>query len=160
MNEGTSANNDSFLVIDYTKYNFGELLRHQNYDMVFDCVGGKEQWESAQQILKPGGRFVTIVGDDPQSYLSVKNIVTVGAGVINRKFWSLLGQEPSYIFHVLKQDYRHLDDMRVNYIETGKMKPIIDRVYDFHDLQQLHDMYERSQAHKAQGKMVAQIIKS
>lgn len=148
------------LVIDYTKNNFGQMLRHQNFDVVFDCVGGLEQWEGAQQILKPGGRFVTIVGDDPHSNLTVKNIVTVGAGVINRKFWSLVGQEPSYIFHVLKQDYRHLDDLRINYIETGKMRPIIDRIYDFHNIEESRAMYDRSQARQAQGKLVAQIIKA
>ncbi|CAF4090391.1 unnamed protein product, partial [Rotaria sordida] len=159
VSEAMKPNNDDLLVIDYTKYNFGEILHHQNYDVVFDCVGGQEQWESAQQILKPGGRFITIVGDDPHSNLTVKNIVTMGAGVINRKFWSLVGQEPSYIFHILKHDYRHLDDMRVNYIETGKMKPMIDHVYDFYNLKELHEMYDRSKSGKAQGKMVAQIIK-
>ncbi|CAF1389458.1 unnamed protein product, partial [Rotaria sordida] len=159
VSEVMKPNNDDLLVIDYTKYNFGEILHHQNYDVVFDCVGGQEQWESAQQILKAGGRFITIVGDDPHSNLTVKNIVTMGAGVINRKFWSLVGQEPSYIFHILKHDYRHLDDMRVNYIETGKMKSIIDHVYDFYNLKELHEMYDRSKSGKAQGKMVAQIIK-
>ncbi|CAF3548508.1 unnamed protein product [Rotaria sp. Silwood1] len=158
VSEVTKSNHDDLLVIDYTTYNFGELLHHQNYDVVFDCVGGQEQWESAQQILKPGDRFVTIVGDDPHSNLTVKNIVTVSAGVINRKFWSLIGQEPSYIFHALKQDYRHLDDMRMNYIEMGKMKSIIDRVYNFYKLEELHAMYDRSKSRRAQGKMVAQIV--
>ena len=39
-----------------------EHLKDQGYDVIFDCVGGKESWQSAHKILKKDGAFVTIVG--------------------------------------------------------------------------------------------------
>ncbi|CAF5021795.1 unnamed protein product, partial [Rotaria sp. Silwood1] len=73
-------NNDpqKILVIDYNAKDFGQELQGQNYDVVYDCVGGQQQWISAQQILKIGGQFITIVGDDPNSVLSFKWIATMG----------------------------------------------------------------------------------
>ncbi len=46
-------NNDQqqLFVIDYNAKDFGQELQGQNYDIVYDCVGGQEQWKSAQQIL-------------------------------------------------------------------------------------------------------------
>lgn len=41
-----------------------EALKGQEYDLIYDCVGGKELWENAHKILKKDGWFVTIVGDD------------------------------------------------------------------------------------------------
>lgn len=34
------------------------------FDVVIDCVGGREQWTHARHVLRPGGRFVTIARDE------------------------------------------------------------------------------------------------
>lgn len=42
------------LFITVRAQNVGEVLKGQNYDLVLDCIGGKDYFEAAKQILKPG----------------------------------------------------------------------------------------------------------
>ena len=132
----------------------------QNYDLVYDCVGGAQQWTSAQQVLKRDGQFITIVGDDTKSVLSAKTLVTVGSSIINRKFWSVFGSSHhNYILHFLNQSFQALDDLRTKYIETDKVKPLIDTVFDWRKdgVESLYSLYEKSKSGKAQGKLVLKI---
>jgi NADPH:quinone reductase-like Zn-dependent oxidoreductase len=132
----------------------------QDYDVVYDCVGGEKQWLAAQQILKRGGQFITIAGDDPELSLSVKSAATTGASLMARKFMSVFGSSRhSYIFHFLRQTYQELDDMRTKFLETGKVKPMIDTVFDWRKdgVEALHAMYEKSKSGKAQGKLILKI---
>ncbi|CAF4550220.1 unnamed protein product [Rotaria sp. Silwood2] len=145
------VNNDQqqILVIDYNVKDFGQELKGQDYDVVYDCVGGGQQWISAQQILKQGGQFITIVGDDTKSVISLKSIATVGSSVINRKFWSVFSSSHhGYILHLLNQTSEDLDDIRTNYIETDKVKPLIDTVYDWRKdgVEALYSLYEKSKS--------------
>ncbi|CAF1281305.1 unnamed protein product [Rotaria sp. Silwood1] len=155
-------NNDSqkILVIDYNAKDFGQELQGQNYDVVYDCVGGQQQWISAQQILKIGGQFITIAGDDPNPVLLFKWIATISSSLINRKFWSIFGSaHHAYIYHVLYQIPEDLDDIRITYIETGKVKPLIDTVYDWRKdgVEALYLLYEKVRSGKAQGKLILKI---
>ncbi len=52
-----------------------------------------------------------------------------------------------------------LDDIRTNYIETGKVKPLIDTVYDWRKagVEALYSLYEKSKSGKAQGKLILKI---
>lgn len=148
------------LVIDYNQKDFGEELKGENYDIVYDCVGGQQQWISAQQILKPYGQFITIVGDDIKSGISMKYIANLVASLFNRKFWSIFGSvHHNYIFHALRRSFEELDDIRINYIETGKVKPLIDTVYDWRKqgAEALYSPYEKSESGKAQGKLIIKI---
>ena len=136
------------------------FLVGEDYDVVYDCVGGQQQWISAQQILKQGGQFITIVGDDTKSVLSLKSVATIGSSIINRKFWSVFSSNHhGYIIHFLRQTPENLDDMRTNYIETGKVKTIIDTVYDWRKdgVEALYSLYEKSKSGKAQGKLILKI---
>src|ERR1043166_6721880 len=50
-------------VIDYTKEDFGEVLKKdESFDLVFDCIGGDEIYTKSIPILKLKGNFVTVVG--------------------------------------------------------------------------------------------------
>ncbi|CAF4064275.1 unnamed protein product, partial [Adineta steineri] len=113
-------------VIDYNTKDFGEELRGKEYDVVFDCVGGEQQWISAQKILKQG---------------------------------VFSSEHHGYIMHFLSQTPEDLDDIRITYIETGKVKPIIDTVYDLQKdgVEALYSLYEKSKSGKAQGKLVLKI---
>ncbi|CAF3319773.1 unnamed protein product [Rotaria socialis] len=155
-------NNDQqqLLVIDYNAKDFGQELSGQNYDVVYDCVGGEQQWISAQQILKQGGQFITIVGDDTKSIVSVKSIASTASTVIGRKLSSVFGSNHhGYVIHFLNQVPEELDDIRTNYIEPGKVKPLIDTIYDWRKdgVEALHSLYEKSKSGKAQGKLILKI---
>jgi len=153
------VNNDpqQIFVIDYNAKDFGEELKGQGYDVVYDCVGGEQQWTSAQKILKQNGQFITIVGDDSNAPLSLKSAASIGSNLIARKFWSVFSSDRhGYIIHFLKQTPEDLDDIRANYIETNKVKPLIDTVYDLKKdgVEALYSLYEKSKSGKAQGKLI------
>ncbi len=114
----------------------------------------------AQQILKRGGQFLTIAGDDPEASVSLKTAVTLGPRMLSRKLGSVFGSSHhSYIFHFLQPSYQELDDMRTKYIETGKVKPLIDTVFDWRTdgVEAIYKLYEKSKSGKAQGKLILKI---
>lgn len=91
----------------------------------------------------------------------MKALANVGSSLINRKFWSVFGSSHhNYIFHFLNQNFEDLDDLRVNYIETGKVKPVIDTIFDWRkdNVEALYSLYEKSRSGKAQGKLILQIV--
>ncbi|CAF4895383.1 unnamed protein product, partial [Rotaria socialis] len=59
----------------------------------------------------------------------------------------------------LNQVPEELDDIRTNYIEPGKVKPLIDTIYDWRKdgVEALHSLYEKSKSGKAQGKLILKI---
>ncbi|CAF0943134.1 unnamed protein product [Didymodactylos carnosus] len=155
-----NTDQQQLLVIDYNAKDFGQELQGQDYDVVYDCVGGEQQWISAKQILKNGGQFITIVGDDKKSVLSLKSLVSAGFSLLNRKFWSVFSSaHHGYIWYLLRQNYQELDDIRTNYIETNKVKPLIDTVFDWQKdgVEALYSLYEKSKSGKAQGKLILKI---
>jgi len=156
----TKDDSQQLLVIDYNTKNFGEVLQGQNYDLAYDCVGGEQQWIAAGQILKRGGYFITIAGDDPEASVSLRSAVTIGPRLISRKLCSVFkSTHHSYIFHLLSPTYQELDDMRTTYIETGKVKPFIDTVFDMkaEGVEAIYKLFEKSKSGKAQGKLILKI---
>ena len=156
-----NPNDDKQLyVIDYTQKDFAIELKGEQFDVVYDCVGGQQQWISAQQILKPHGQFITIVGDDTKSILSAKAIVSTGSSIVNRKFWSVFGSaHHNYTLFLLQANSRILEEMTTKFIETDQVKPVIDTVFDWKKdgIEALYSMYEKSKSGKAQGKLILKI---
>lgn len=151
---------DELLVIDYKTKDFGEELRDENFDVVFDCVGGEQQWISAQKILKPNGHFVTIAGDDTQSVLSVGWVWRTLSNILSRKFWSIFSSaHHSYTMHTHIQSFSTLDTMRDKYFETGKVKPLIDTIHDWRSegVESLYQLYEKSRNGQVGGKLIVKI---
>ncbi len=92
--------------------------------------------------------------------VSLKSIATIGSSLINRKFWSVFGSSHhNYILHMLNQKYENLDDIRTKYIETNKVKPLIDTIFDWrkNGVESLYSLYEKSKSGKAQGKLILKI---
>jgi hypothetical protein len=61
--------------------------------------------------------------------------------------------------HFLNHTPEDLDDIGTYYIETDKVKPIIDTVYDLKKdgVEALYSLYEKSKSGKAQGKLILKI---
>ncbi|CAF1039765.1 unnamed protein product [Adineta steineri] len=148
------------LVIDYNNKDFGQELKGQEYDFVYDCVGGEQQWLAAQQILRRGGQFITIVGNDPEMKVSLKYMATLGSTLVGHKLQSIFSSTKlSYKFHAIRESYQDLDEIRTRFLETDKVKPIIDTVFDWRKdgVEALYALYEKSKSGKAQGKLVLKI---
>jgi hypothetical protein len=87
-------------------------------------------------------------------------VATIGPRILSRKLGSIFGgSHPSYIFHLIHPSYPELNDMRTTYLETGKVKPLIDTVFDWRKdgVEAIHKLYEKSKSGKAQGKLILQI---
>jgi len=133
---------------------FGDILEGQNYDMVFDCVGGVDSWVQSQRVLKSGGKFVTIVGDstDNLTVTGLMWIMSVGGW---RKLKTLAGA-PEYISMLTDsdtaKDYTELHD----FVEAGKLKPVLDpnSPYTFDNWK---DAFAMLMSHRAKGKIVIKV---
>jgi len=117
------------LIIDYTKENWEEILKDQNYDVIYDTAGGEKHWENAQQVLKEGGVFTTIVGYKASSE-SKKGI--------------------KFIPYLTKENFEDLEEI-AKIIQAGKVKATIAEVFS---LDKALEAFELSKTHRAVGKII------
>jgi len=135
-------------VIDYTKDDWSNVLRGQDYDIIFDTVGGG--WPKAHQVSKSGGHFVTITGDDTSSSkLTIGLALALGAKIIYRKLLSFTGG-PSYDMIMTQENLSHLEEIG-KMAEEGALKPAVDKVYT---LDQVVEGFQHSHSGRTRGKVV------
>ena len=118
------------VVIDYKTQKFEEEL--SDYDLVFDLMGG-EIMTNSFKVLKKGGCLVSIKGQDPDG-------VAEQYGVRFEAFFMWGSGEM----------LTHLGQL----IDSGVLKPIIDRSYS---LQQTQEAYDYLQSGRAKGKVVIRV---
>jgi NADPH:quinone reductase-like Zn-dependent oxidoreductase len=131
-------------VIDYTKEDFTKT--DQRYDMLYDLVGN-HSFSERRQILTPKGICVLAgiggAGIHPETL-----------GRIGRNFWNAFLSNFSsqkfvfYIAQLNKQDLQILSD----WMESGKVTPVIDRTYK--SLDEVRDALEYLEQGHARGKVV------
>lgn len=141
-------------VINYKTEKFEEILG--NYDAVFDTLGG-ETLEKSFGIIKNGGKIVS-VSSMPNARFAKEN----GSGF----FKTLLFSAASYKLTALEKkhhaQYSFLfmkpsgDQLRIiaDYIESGKIKPVIDRTFTFEEAQKA---MEYAESGRAKGKIIVKI---
>ena len=147
----TSAKNAEFVkglgadtVVEYDRKKLSEALEKE-YDVVFDCVGGKDQWDEAQKVLNAKGRFVTIVGDDKESKLTVGSLLSTGGTMVGRKLSGLFSsQHHSYAMHMLSPSNKLLNRI-VEWMKEGKLKVKVDKTFQFGE-QGVKELYAYSEA--------------
>ncbi|MGM0168170.1 alcohol dehydrogenase [Enterococcus sp. AZ135] len=154
----TSEKNAAFVkalgadkVIDYHKENFEDVLTE--YDYVFDTMGG-EILEKAFKIVKPKGKVVTLSGIPNRRFAQEYGLPIWKQGVLalaSRKFTKLeKAADVSYHFLFMRPDGQQLARL-TELIEDGKLRPIIDRVIPFEDIQTAFDY---SASGRAKGKII------
>eukprot|EP01130_Rhizamoeba_saxonica_P010767 TRINITY_DN4439_c0_g1_i1.p1 TRINITY_DN4439_c0_g1~~TRINITY_DN4439_c0_g1_i1.p1 ORF type:complete len:345 (-),score=87.49 TRINITY_DN4439_c0_g1_i1:91-1125(-) len=143
------------VVINYQEENWWETLPEKSYDVIYDCVGGYDSWEKSSIVLKPNAAFVTIAGDS-QGPLNAGRIFKSATGFINRKFWDVVSNAPSYNF-VLASDMKSSAQLPIltELLEQGRITPVIDEVFNF---EQAREAFEYMETGKASGKIVIKII--
>jgi len=104
-------------VIDYTKEDF--TRNGQKYDLLFN-VNGSKSWSAYKRVLKPDATFVLVGGPrtpliGPMSLLVKMKIAMLGS---SQKFAFFIAQ-----FN--REDMQVLKDL----LETGKLKPFVERTY-------------------------------
>lgn len=141
-------------IINYTTEKFEDMLT--NYDAVFDTIGGTTL-EKSFNIIKSGGNIVSVSGM-PNARFGKE----FGSGFFKTLLFSLASKKLTALEKKHNAQYSFLfmkpsgDQLRTiaNYIEAGKIKPVIDQVFPFEDAQKA---MEYSEAGRAKGKIIVKI---
>lgn len=127
---GTASSEESFKllksfgvdqVLNYKEVKLGSVLR--NVDVVFDTVCGDTSRE-ALKTLNKDGTLLHLVGEPPDD----------------------IGKDPRVNFFIVDMDAGQLTKI-ADLIDEGKLKPVIDSVFDFHDVVEAFKRGETGHAH-------------
>jgi len=141
-------------VIDYTKEKFTELL--SDIDIVFDTIGGNVKYDSFK-VMKPGGSLISIQSiPTPKSVkdYNLNPIVEMLLGILSLKSYNYAHKyKVNYHYLFMKADGNQLNQIK-NLIEEGKVKPLIDKIFNF---DQIKEAFAYQQTGRARGKIIIRI---
>jgi NADPH:quinone reductase-like Zn-dependent oxidoreductase len=119
------------IAIDYSKDDFATILR--DYDVVLNSLGG-EVLDKSLQVLKPGGKLISISGPPDPGFAK-----DIGASWILRQVMRVLSyrvrkkakrHRVSYSFLFMRASGHQLREI-TSLIESGNIRPVVDRVFPF-----------------------------
>ena len=82
-------------VVDRRAETLDTAFPRGSFDVVVDCVGGREHWEQAKRVLEPRGRFVTISRDE-DGVVTVPSALRLVSTITARRLRARLGSAPEY----------------------------------------------------------------
>lgn len=141
-------------IINYKTEKFEEILK--NMDAIFDTLGG-DILEKSFQVVKNGGKIVSVSGL-PNARFGKE----YGSGFLKTFLFSVASNkltklekkhDVQYTFLFMKPSGEQLSIIS-NFIETGKIKPIIDKIFPFEDAQKA---MEYAESGRAKGKIILKI---
>jgi NADPH:quinone reductase-like Zn-dependent oxidoreductase len=143
------------IVIDYKKEKFEALLR--DYDVVLNSQDTKTL-EKSLKVLKTGGRIISISGPPDPDFAQKINanwflkiiFRVLSAGI--RKKAKQLGVNFSFLF--MRAQGKQLNQI-TKLIESGVIKPVIDKVFPF---AQTNEALAYIETGRAKGKVVVKVI--
>ena len=142
------------IVIDYKKDDFEKVLN--GYDVVLHSLG-KDTLEKSLSVLKPGGKLISISGP-PDADFAKEN----GSNWFLQQVMRLLSfgirtkakrQRVSYSFLFMRANGHQLNEI-TSLIESGIIRPVIDRVFPFEATQEALTYIE---AGRSKGKVVVKV---
>jgi len=141
-------------IIDYKHEQFDEILH--DYDGVYDTIGG-ETLERAFKIVKPGGHVVTISGLPNARFGKA-----YGSGFIKTNLFRMATRNITKLEKQYRAKYHFLfmkasgEQLAIitELIESGKIKPIIDRIYPLVEAQ---EALNYSETGRAKGKVILKV---
>ncbi len=142
------------IVIDYTRDDFTTILRA--YDVVLNSLGG-DVLEKSLQVLKPGGKLISISGPPDPDFAQ-----DMGLPWILRQVMRLLSyrirkkakrHRVSYSFLFMKANGEQLREIG-RLIDCGVIRAIVDRVFPFESTNEAMAYVEKG---RAKGKVVVKV---
>lgn len=103
-------------VIDYKEkaQHWSDILKGQEFDLIFDCIGLAEDWtDYAQKVLSSNSKFVSIANFGGQS----------------------IENGPTFKVFLIEPNYKEMDEV-LQYVADGRLKVQIDREVTFEDLKE------------------------
>lgn len=121
------------VVIDYRQQDFATELR--DYDVVLNSLG-KDELTRSLQILKPGGHLISISGPPTPAFAVARGLawpLNQVLRLLSRGIRSRAKQQRvTYTFVFMRADGRQLSEI-TSLVESGAIRPVIDRVFTFQD---------------------------
>lgn len=142
------------VVIDYKTQQFEDILH--GYDLVLDTQGGSTL-EKSVQVLKPGGRIVSISG--PPDYAFAKSaglniVLRVAMTMLSRKIHKLAKRHGvGYSFLFMASSGEQLTEL-AKLIDQGVIRIVIDRMFPFESTK---EALAYAEGGRAKGKVVVSI---
>lgn len=143
------------VVIDYKQQNFENVLR--DYDVVLNSLGPVEL-EKSLSILKPGGQLISISGP-PTAEFAKEQKLFWGLGWVMRLLSSGIRRKARkkdvrYAFVFMRASGAQLEKITA-LVESGVIKPVIDRTVPFESTAEALSYVERG---RAKGKVIIKLI--
>lgn len=141
-------------LIDYKHQEFEDVLR--GFDVVLGTLKG-DVIEKSLQILKPGGRVVSLVGPPDTAFARVRRmnfLMRCVFGLLSRKVIRQArkrGIEYSFLF--VRPDGDQLARIG-ELLQAGSIRPVIDKIFPFGEAKEALAYLENG---RARGKVVVQI---
>jgi NADPH:quinone reductase-like Zn-dependent oxidoreductase len=129
-------------VIDYTQEDFTRSDRR--YDLLLDIAGSKS-WSELRRVLTPEAKVV-IVGAQK------RRVIGPIGHIVRLRLASLRGSQKA-VFFIAKTNRADMELLR-ELLETGKVKPVVDRRYELADTA---DAFRYLGEGHAQGKIVVTV---
>lgn len=142
------------VVVDYRREDFADVLR--DYDVVLHSLDEATLLKSLR-VLKPGGHLVSISGPPDAGFAA-----ELGAPWYLRLILPLLGLRVAwaarrrgvrYSFLFMRASGAQLAKLTA-YVESGAIRPVVDRVYSFHETNEALAYVESG---RAKGKVVVKL---
>jgi len=142
------------IIIDYKTTDFEQELK--DYDVVLDTQGGKTL-EKSLNVVKRGGRIISISGPPDQAFAEAVNPNRFLKCVIPLLSWSIRHKAKkrgiTYSFLFMQPNGQQLSKIS-ELVEAGKIKPIVDQTYDFI---QIKEAFQYVNTGRSKGKVVLKI---
>lgn len=143
------------VVIDYKQQDFAAALH--DYDVVLNSLGSDEL-DKSLRILKPGGHLVSISGPPTPAFATarglawpLKQVMRLLSRGIRKKAKQ---KNVEYTFVFMRADGAQLREISA-LIESGAIRPVVDKVLPFKDIS---EALAYSESGRAKGKVVVQML--
>lgn len=141
-------------VVDYKKQEFEKVLH--DYDAVFCTIRG-DLLEKSLDILKPGGKIISIVGPLDTAFAQKRGLNFIFRLVFGFMSYKINRHAKkhgvNYSFHFVRSDGVQLNEI-ARMLETEQIKPVIDKVFTF---DQAKEALEYLATGRAKGKVIVKM---
>lgn len=142
------------IVVDYRQQDFEDVLR--DVDVVLDTLG-PENVAKSFRVMKPGGRLVSIAGPPDPAFAREFGLGWWLEQAMRLLSWRTRSQarrhRVSYSFLFMRPDGEQLQRITA-LVEAGAIKPVIDKVFPF---EQVQDALAYVETGRAKGKVVIRL---
>ena len=142
------------MIIDYKTTDFEQVLK--DYDVVLDTQGGKTL-EKSLNIVKRGGRIISISGPPDRAFAEAIKANWLLKGIIPLLSWSIRNKAKkrgiTYSFLFMQPNGQQLSEIS-KLVDVGKINPVVDKTYEFSEIK---DAFQYVNTGRAKGKVVLKI---